>query len=497
MRIFIFLFSLFGLILSCSGAEEQNLALGKKYTFNPPPNYHLCTDPEDRIQLTDGKTTSSYFWTQKGTVGWINPSYVEIVLDLGRTEPIDRISFTSAAGVAGVEWPRTAYVLVSEDGKNFYQAGDIIEGDLKKNGPYDNNKYSIRKIVSDSLKTKGRYVKLFLIGSGTFVFTDEIEILRGSNDLLKTRLTGKSFVSSRDLANRIRSESSFKMRYESDAKDLTDLIERNKRLDGKTREDLLAKVKKYREDLLKLPLPDLKNFKAVLPYNSIHQDLFALQADLWRRSVDRQLCVSANNCWEPVKLIGCQPEHGPVQGQLVDLLKNEQRYFTYLLFNTGSDPLDVSIKISGKQFPVKNIGISEVLWTDTASLIPVACAIAPLENKDGSAKVSLLPGIVKQIWFSVTSEGLSEGAYHLDLSFDTAQESRVTKILLTVHPLEMPKNTTLMTGGWDYSNGNGSYSVTPKNIDSFIKICKEHRVNAPWAQNSVMFACQRDPKTQN
>ena len=487
--------------LPCYSSESANMALGKKYSIFPSPNYHLCTDPGDRTQLTDGKTTTSYFWTQKGTVGWQYSSYVDIVIDLGKTEPVDRVTFTSAAGKAGVQWPRTAMVLVSDDGKNFYKVGDLIAADEKRNGLFDNETYAIRKIESDPLAVKGRYVKLFLIGSGPFLFIDEIEVFRGAEDLLQKKMTGETFSSSKDLAARIRSESAFRIRYEKDAKNIDDMIDfafEQKLISEKDRGNFKSKVGQIRRELLDLSIPDVQTFKAVLPYNKSHQKLLAVQADLWRKKADRQLCVNANNCWEPIDLVGRWPEKGPAQGQLVDLLLNENRYFTYLLYNSSTDPLEVSVSVHGKNFPARNMKISEVLWTDTNSMIPVACAISPLpyEKTTSAVKVTVLPGLVKQLWFSITSEGLSQGAYDLDLNFETKKETRNTKILLTVHPLEMPKNATLMTGGWDYTADKGHYSVTPLNRDNFIKICKEHRVNAPWAQNSVLLDCKRDPITK-
>jgi hypothetical protein len=49
-----------------AGQPGENVALGKKYTMSPAPNYPLCTDPGDAVQLTDGKMTKDYFWTQRG-----------------------------------------------------------------------------------------------------------------------------------------------------------------------------------------------------------------------------------------------------------------------------------------------------------------------------------------------------------------------------------------------------------------------------------------------
>ncbi len=44
--------------------EGENLALGKKYTLKPAANYHLCTDSQDKVQLTDGVLSKGYFWTR-------------------------------------------------------------------------------------------------------------------------------------------------------------------------------------------------------------------------------------------------------------------------------------------------------------------------------------------------------------------------------------------------------------------------------------------------
>ena len=75
----------------------QNIANGKPYAIYPRPTYRHCTDAGDAEQLTDGKTTSDYFWTQKGTVGWQRVPYATVTVDLGRIEPIGGVAMTTAA----------------------------------------------------------------------------------------------------------------------------------------------------------------------------------------------------------------------------------------------------------------------------------------------------------------------------------------------------------------------------------------------------------------
>ncbi len=104
---------LFALTLLEGVPQRPNIALHRPYTLSPAPNYRHCTDPDDRIQLTDGRYTQGYFWTQRSTVGWQNVSPVFIVVDLGRIAPIAGASFNTAAGVAGVQFPTAIWVLVS------------------------------------------------------------------------------------------------------------------------------------------------------------------------------------------------------------------------------------------------------------------------------------------------------------------------------------------------------------------------------------------------
>ena len=54
-------------------AEPENMALGRPYTLSARPNYGLCTDAGDAVQLTDGewmRPGSNGFWTKKSAVGW-------------------------------------------------------------------------------------------------------------------------------------------------------------------------------------------------------------------------------------------------------------------------------------------------------------------------------------------------------------------------------------------------------------------------------------------
>ena len=131
----------------------KNIALGAKYQLFPSPNYRLCTDPDDRVQLTDGQSTRGHFWTQKGTVGWSNVPYASIAVDLGRVEPIGGVALTTAAGAAQVHWPAQVLILTSDDGRTYRSQGDLVALDVKHNGPLP-EKYAIRRLVTGEFRTR-------------------------------------------------------------------------------------------------------------------------------------------------------------------------------------------------------------------------------------------------------------------------------------------------------------------------------------------------------
>ena len=168
----------------------ENIALGKPYTLDPRPNYSYCTDPGDKTQLTDGVYTKGYFWTQKSTVGWQNPSAVTITLDLGAVQPICGASFNTAAGRAGVAWPASIIILVSDDGKSYYPAGELISLSLKHGAaPAD---YAIHRYWTGELRTHGRFVSFLVTSGSSYTFVDEIEVYRGEPDWVKLPFSGES-----------------------------------------------------------------------------------------------------------------------------------------------------------------------------------------------------------------------------------------------------------------------------------------------------------------
>ncbi len=170
------------------GNVDDNIALGKTYTMSEPPNYSLCTDAGDVVQLTDDytHTETSSMWTQISTVGWVVKSPI-ITIDMGVVQPIKGVSFyTSSRGTAGVYWPTAINIKVSNDNINYYSIGDLVSLSNQENSapPSPDNLYRSHCYQTTNLTAHGRYVSFEVVRNGSFVFVDEIKVIRGNNLLL-------------------------------------------------------------------------------------------------------------------------------------------------------------------------------------------------------------------------------------------------------------------------------------------------------------------------
>ena len=165
------------LVLLCTGivAAENNVALHKHYSMSPSPNYHLCTDNGDAIQLTDGEKRGSS-WLDKSTVGWSNATkLIEITIDLEAPEQIDQVLlYGIGGGRADVEYPEYIAILLSVDAKNWRSTGMLDNSGL----PINSNQKKPYAFIFDKVNQNAKYVKIIVRPCGHFFFLDEIEVLK-------------------------------------------------------------------------------------------------------------------------------------------------------------------------------------------------------------------------------------------------------------------------------------------------------------------------------
>ena len=472
-------------------ALGKNIALDKKYTLSPKPAYQHSTDPDDVTQLTDGKLTEGYFWTQKGCVGWHSKELVSITIDLGRIEPIMGASFRTAAGTAGVTWPAAIEIAVSDDGKNYQIVGDLVEMAFKEGNSWPAG-YGVRRLVTDKLHTRGRFVRVLVIpSSGSFAFCDEIEVFRGPDGWLKDEPGGRPLGDLKQRAVAVKLQNAVRSRYAADVDAARKAVDTAKLPDESLKKDLLTRIAAADKILRESPQPDGKSFRAILPYNDAHAELFTVQAALWKAQGLAPLAATVVNPWDPGELFTTPPASG---GTIeIHAMRGEYRAAAINLANSTYRPM--TVRISTKDLPggptPAYLSVAQVPWTDTGEGKPVMAALPAVVAADGCWTVTVLPGLARQVWFTLYAKNIPDGLQQGQIAIESnaeGVENMQIPLALNIYPLDFPDSTTLEVGGWSYTNGRGSYGITDKNRQAFLDHLQERRVNAPWANSSVLMS---------
>ena len=179
-------------------ASWTNVAVEKPVQFARPPNdsdVSAADVADDARQLVDRLfSPADPIWYDKegrSPVGWTGGELIEFTVDLGQVEPIRGVALRVGAGKNGVAWPKYIKVSVSDDGKSFGLAGDLMQ--LTPNPPAP-DQYATVWLEAEDLKTHGRFVKFSVAptdsGQGTYFYTDELEIYRGEEAWLSLPLPG-------------------------------------------------------------------------------------------------------------------------------------------------------------------------------------------------------------------------------------------------------------------------------------------------------------------
>lgn len=473
-----------GVAAACHGAPE-NVALKKPYTVSPAPNYSLCADPDDKVQVTDGAYAKGYFWTQKATVGWNNVAPVICTIDLGKAEPICGVSWSCAAGVAGVNWPDSLYVLVSDDKKSWTYLGDLSELGTEKQAPPAKG-YATFRYVTDRLKGRGRYVCV-VAAMQPYCFVDEIEVLRGPDEWLQGEMAGRRTDDPRrfyaeacvrsGVAARLR-EDLQAIQAQAGSLGYAAVATELKTKAGALKEKISADAEKSGDAL-----------QTVLPYDGLHKTILALNAPVLRAAGVTRPLVWQNNRWDPLELttVPTQAQRQGVDGIALDLMRGEVRGETFNITNPHDSELLVELTVSGIPDAVK-LDVREVLFTDTQSRTPVAAALRRIEpDAKGVRRLTVPAGCTRQVWVS-SQRPLGQAKTYkgrIRLAAVGADFKKNLALRVKIRDLDFPKQPSLHVGGWDYVQGKAEYYRTPGNLAANLALMREMYVDSPWASAGV------------
>ncbi|MDR2441597.1 MAG: discoidin domain-containing protein [Planctomycetaceae bacterium] len=489
--------------------KEQNIALGKKYTLSPKPNYRHCTDEGDLVQLTDGQTTKAYFWTQKGTVGWRGASYAEIEIDLEKIEPINKIELTTAMGPnANVYFPIAVYVLVSDDKKTYKNIGDLMFLDLKVNKQLPHQNYGIQCLSSGKLSTRGRYVRVVMITRGFStgsLFTDEIRIFRGDDALLQKEPDGTIINTNTKLfVEQQLSKAMFLRRHQLDILLLRKILKENSQSIN-NHNVLVDRINSIENRFIQAAsTPEFtnlpKDFKTIFPISDYQNEVFQTQAAIWK-STGLTFLTKTVSPWDKTPLFAVPSQIDETKNKIdVYAMQGEYRAAAFNLYNALALPVPVRIRLEG--IPETEFSVHDVLWTDTNYSEPILAALPEITSDHGNYSVTVLPGLVKQVYLTFCPKNLPPKLYEGKIIIESADTEKklLGSIPLSLHifPIKFPEKTSLLVGGWSNTNDIiPRHSVTLKNRPEFLKHLQERFVNAPWATHSALFSFTIDNDLKN
>ena len=469
-----------------SADSLRNIALGKPYTLDPKPNYQYCS--EDAKQLTDGyyaKSLSSLFWTQKSTVGWLGKQ-ATITIDLGAVQPIKGVSYNTSAGCCDVQWPSAISIFVSDDGKNFYEAGELVSLSNKPApSPQEKGALQVHRYWTDALSTHGRYLSLVVFGE-PFIFVDEIEVYEGSPSLVGIPHTGNPISDFRSFLPKKRVSQAITARLRGDITGIRAALS-SKPIAPPAQKAIAAQLEALEQGLLNNADWSNQDFRAVMPLNPLHERIFKVQAQLWRALGLPLLSVWQSGLWDPLQPIH-SPSLEPVPSVQVDMMLNEYRAAAFNISNASDAAKTLLLKIDSLPGGINPpyLTVHEVAWTGTSSGYCFPAALPEAEKSAAAFLIHVPPGLTRQVWFTFHPNNIEPGIYHGRILLSGGEEEIVVPLVLHLYPLHFPNQPTLHLGGWDYTNNDAFYDITPQNRDKIIAHLRSHFVDSPWATATVL-----------
>lgn len=467
----VFLLSVFPL----STSAEVNLALHKSYTLSPKPNYALCSDKFDLVQLTDGQKKGSN-WTRKSTVGWrvYNKIIPEVIIDLGSKSYIDNVKVHSVGGGAGgVHQPDFVIVLLSDNGINFEYAGVATTqtqsqvGNQRRRIPYI---FTIR-----GLKINARFIKVVLQPGSVYAFLDEIEVF-GSHAPIAGEATSIKHLPSFKDQSVVFSVAEIQIQLADALNILKNAILRLYSVPMSERE----KIQKGIELLQEQAFGGSDKSHSVAELKSFFDELDLIRADMYRAIYNKPyVCISSDpfdTLYENMMAVDGEP------AKKLDLKmwQNEFEVAAVNIINCSQESLIIRASVS----PVTGITSDTQLRFDIRRGIYVNARgkgrIADALVLQQERPFTLAPGGKIQLWIEFNSSGLDAGSYTASFAIFASSVSG-DKLASTIIPVDIeivdlrfPDDIRLDVCNWAYPLRS---SITRGAISETAVDLKKHYTN--------------------
>lgn len=463
-----------------AAAPARNLALHRSYELTPPPNYAPTRNAADARELTDGQLVSeregTCLWQDQAAVGWSRPREpIVFTIDLGQTETIGGVAVHSAFGSAGVCAPRSLALLVSDDGEHYRLVGDLVRLDRSAMPPaygtYARHTYR----AADALRTQGRFVRLVVVPAAHFFFCDEIEIFSGDDRAAAGAGAGGggggefaqtgSRIETAQLLDKARlTQLGAYVRIRTDLEEVEKMIGRVESIASAAR-DTLSTIRRELDQRDELVNFDNGRFRAIVPLNDLHEQVFAVHARLLAACGAAPLTV-----WHspPYQILDLFVRPGPIVRRLsLELMLNERRAEVFNITNAAEHSKVIRFDVSGLPGGSNPAYLRafEVPYVDTRESAACASALLALKTTEGAERTyqtAVPAGMTRQIWLAFEPRDIAPGRYEGKLRIRSDQFSHDVQIDLNVAPIRFPDRARLNVSMWDYI-ADKSYSITGEN----------------------------------
>ncbi|MGD1041790.1 MAG: hypothetical protein ABR913_01865 [Sedimentisphaerales bacterium] len=452
---------------------DTNLALHKTYTLRPNPNYPLCTDELDSNQLTDGEKYGSA-WGNKSTVGWQygeNPP--EITIDLEKICALDEVRiYTIGGGRAGVHYPDSIIVMASSDNRNYKLAGFAdLRDKLKKS-----LKSEDKEPLTVSIKTTnayGRYVKVVIQSSTTFVFIDEIEVFGRSSKETAGRQMGDTALTIKDSLMLVDNLLELKQSITSAKESISRL-----NIDPNAKLLLIGKLQKAANDVSECEQQELSRASFATQKAAIAK----IKAEIYKAYYKSDFIVSAANPMKP--LLSSDTILEPAKTSIeLSAWQGEYESAAVNIINCSENKISARAAIEAVKLNGTVASEAEKCFTLRRAVYVKAKQVGGTADAlvlQGNNEFTIEPGETSQLWFTYFNPTLKAGKYNSNLAITAMTNdgnslpTQNININLTVEPIVFDQNIALNTYNWAYPT---ICSVTEKYLSETAFDLQSHRTN--------------------
>ena len=462
---------------------EENLALGCKCELYPTPNYALCKSDKDPYKLTDGEISPKHdvsIWVQPQTVGWhAVHGIICISLDFGKETSFDQVRLFTAGGIADVQWPCLMDVEVSDDAKNYHVLGSLTE--LNKNPlPKPNTGYHRMIYEADFMPVAARYVRLRIVPTGLYFFSDEIEFKRVTDKepvqaaSLPLACSNKEFSDKIDLVD---INGKIRKRLKMDLALVTSSFTELKPLPN----ELTQEAKQLEQGIQDFEIKEIPpSFRSVVPMVPLQSAILRLHG-----KVLRQLGYPKTLVWTQDRFSALSPYALPSTRQSIQSLQaymmNGERRGAVIQF-TNASAEDISVFLSAPGLPA---ALFHVEFMDSNTLNTDAVALLPLQGA-----VAVPSGMTRQFYLRLEPRNLEPGLHSFPLRFSwQGGQSQEIVLELKIACQAFPKTATLSTGWWDYLDfgisRKRSREITRDQLPQALALEQEAGVDTTFCEHGI------------